>query len=78
MNLPKYNLSYNTRDLLKKLALNVSKRKIDLHFPLWIGRTFANFNLSGKIPSEKEELAMSANSLEIVIRIILISFDGIS
>ena len=30
MNLPKYNLSYNTRDLLKKLALNVSKRKIEI------------------------------------------------
>ena len=27
MNLPKYNLSYNTHDLLKKLALNISKGK---------------------------------------------------
>ncbi len=30
MDLPKYNLSNNARDLLKKIALNVSKRKITI------------------------------------------------
>ena len=41
-----------------------------------MGVTFANFSFSGKIPSEKDELAMIANGLEIVSRTNFISFEG--
>ena len=39
---------------------------------------FANFDFSGIVPREKDELAISAKGPEIVIRAIFISLGGIS